>query len=233
MLDQPGLRERKKQRTRELIAETARRLFAERGFDRVTVAEIAREADVAEKTVYNYFPSKEDLFYHRLEAFEEELIAAIRDRAPGESVLAAFGRFLLAPRGVFARLDPADARDALAELRAVTRVITGSPALLARERRSSPATRSPSQPSSRRRPLLDPATSSRGSSKRAPRRPSGADLVRPRAGARRADDPARLGRDLRAQGKRALARLESGLGAYARASLMTRRTPWSRPRLQR
>ena len=50
------------------------------------MAEIAREADVAEKTVFNYFPTKEDLFYSRLEAFEEELLAAIRERAPGESV---------------------------------------------------------------------------------------------------------------------------------------------------
>ena len=84
---EPGLRERKKQRTRELIAETARRLFVERGFERVTVAEIARAADVAEKTVFNYFPTKEDLVYWRLEAFEDELLTAIRERWPGESAL--------------------------------------------------------------------------------------------------------------------------------------------------
>ena len=84
-----GLRERKKQQTRQLIADTARRLFAERGFDAVTVAEIARAAEVAEKTVFNYFPTKEDLFYRRLEGFEDELLDAIRQREPGESVLAA------------------------------------------------------------------------------------------------------------------------------------------------
>src|SRR5215211_6851502 len=97
-----GLRERKKERTRQLIADTARQLFAERGFDAVTVAEIARQAEVAEKTVYNYFPTKEDLFYSRLEAFEEELLAAIRERGEGESVLAAFEGFILEPRGLFA-----------------------------------------------------------------------------------------------------------------------------------
>src|SRR4029453_18007486 len=99
MSAEPGLRERKKQQTRQLIADTARRLFAERGFDRVTVAEIAREADVAEKTVFNYFPTKEDLFYSRLEAFQEELLAAIRTREPGETVLAGFRGFLLRQRG--------------------------------------------------------------------------------------------------------------------------------------
>src|SRR5581483_9366052 len=88
-----GLRERKKQRTRQLIADTARRLFAERGFEAVPVAEIAREAEVSEATVFNYFPTKEDIFYSRLEAFEEELLANIRDRQPGESVIGAFGRF--------------------------------------------------------------------------------------------------------------------------------------------
>ena len=72
-----GLRERKKEQTRQLIAETARRLFAERGFEQVTVAQIARAADVAEQTVYNYFPTKEDLVYWRLESFEQELLAAI------------------------------------------------------------------------------------------------------------------------------------------------------------
>src|SRR5215213_9281362 len=94
----PGLRERKKQQTRQAIADTARRLFSERGFDAVTVAEIARAADVAEKTVFNYFPTKEDLFYSRLEAFEEELLAAIRGRPGGESAIAAFRDFLMARR---------------------------------------------------------------------------------------------------------------------------------------
>jgi AcrR family transcriptional regulator len=124
-----GLRERKKQRTRQLIADTARRLFAERGFDAVPVAEIAREAEVSEATVYNYFPTKEDLFYSRLEAFEEELLASIRDRAPGESVLEAFGRFVTAPRGLLSARDP----ERIEYLAAITRAITESPALLARE----------------------------------------------------------------------------------------------------
>src|SRR6266536_5632612 len=100
-----GLRERKKQRTRQLIADTAMRLFRERGFDGVTVAEIARAAEVAEATVFNYFPTKEDLVYGRMEAFEEELLRAVRERAPGESVLAAFGRFALVPRGLLASKD--------------------------------------------------------------------------------------------------------------------------------
>ena len=113
-MSQPaGLRERKKQQTRRLIADTARRLFAERSFDDVTVAEVARAAEVAEATVFNYFPSKEDLFYSGLEAFEEALLSAVRERQPGESVLAAFGRFVLEPRGLLAARDP----DAVEHLR--------------------------------------------------------------------------------------------------------------------
>jgi AcrR family transcriptional regulator len=129
MAGEVGLRERKKQRTRELIADTARRLFAERGFDAVPVSEIAREAEVSEATVFNYFPTKEDLFYNRLEAFEDELLSSIRDRQPGESVIDAFGRFITAPRGLLAARDPAQVE----HLAAITRVITDSPALLARE----------------------------------------------------------------------------------------------------
>jgi AcrR family transcriptional regulator len=94
-----GLRERKKQRSRELIAETARRLFVERGFDRVTVAEVAREAEVSEATVFNYFARKEDLLYWRLETFEQDLLETVREREPGEGFLAAFGRFVLQQRG--------------------------------------------------------------------------------------------------------------------------------------
>ncbi len=124
-----GLRERKKARTRELIAETARRLFAERGFEAVPVADIATEAEVSEATVFNYFPTKEDIFYSRLEAFEEELLSSIRDRPPGESVLEAFGRFVTAPRGLLASRDP----EQVEYLARITRVIVESPALLARE----------------------------------------------------------------------------------------------------
>jgi len=126
-----GLRERKKQQTRQQIAEIARRRFAEEGFERVTVAEIAREAQVSEKTVFNYFPTKEDLVYWRLESFEQELLGTIRDRDEGESVLEAFGRFVRAPRGMLGDDVDEETREQLA---ALTRTIAESPALLARER---------------------------------------------------------------------------------------------------
>ena len=125
----PGLRAEKKQRTREVIADTARRLFVERGFERVTVAEVARGADVSEKTVFNYFPSKEDLVFWRLESFEHELLDALRTRRAGESALAGFGRFVLQRRGLLAEQRP-DARELLL---GVTRMIASSPALLAYE----------------------------------------------------------------------------------------------------
>jgi AcrR family transcriptional regulator len=130
MAEELGLRERKKRKTRELIAETARQLFAERGFEQVTVTEIAREAEVSPATVFNYFPTKEDLFYSRLEAFEDELLTAIRERAAGQSVLDAFAGFLLGQGGVLTM----DAPEAGEQLRSITRIITESPALLARER---------------------------------------------------------------------------------------------------
>jgi AcrR family transcriptional regulator len=134
MSDRPGLRERKKQETRQLIAETARRLFAKRGFDAVTVAEVAREADVAEKTVFNYFATKEDLFYSRFEAFEDELLKAVRERSAGDSVLGAVRGFLLEQSGVFDLMRSGGETEATKQLRTISRVITESPALLARER---------------------------------------------------------------------------------------------------
>ena len=125
----PGLRERKRDRTKRLIGETARRLFLERGFDQVRVTEIAREAEVAEKTVFNYFPTKEDLVYWRLEDFEAELVGAIHERAPGQSALAAFSAFVHSQRGWLASDDP-DVRE---QAEQTTRMITSSPALVARE----------------------------------------------------------------------------------------------------
>ena len=85
-----GLRERKKRATREAIATTARRLFAERGFDAVTVAEIAAAADVSEKTVFNHFATKEDLVFAGGEARLAQLQSDIAQRPPGTSVLDVF-----------------------------------------------------------------------------------------------------------------------------------------------
>src|ERR671937_423977 len=82
MPDDLGLRAVKKRETRRLLGEAAWELFAARGFDNVTVAEIARAAMVSEKTVFNYFPTKEDLFFTRLEEFAERLVEAVRDREP-------------------------------------------------------------------------------------------------------------------------------------------------------
>jgi len=129
MATELGLRERKKQRTRQLLADTARRLFSERGFERISVAEIARVAELSEATVFNYFPSKEDLVYSGLETFEDELLASIHERPAGQAVIAAFGEFILEPRGFLGVEDD----EAAQELMAVTRMIAASPALLARE----------------------------------------------------------------------------------------------------
>jgi AcrR family transcriptional regulator len=125
-----GLRERKKEQTRHAIREAALRLFAERGFEGVTVAEIARAANVSVATLFNYFPTKEDLVYAGMETFEADLITAIREREAGETVLAAFGRFVLDVGGLLASKG-AEANERLA---AIARIVTGSPALLARER---------------------------------------------------------------------------------------------------
>src|SRR5438876_9059400 len=122
-----GLRERKKEQTRQAIAEAALRLFTERGFDAVTVAEVARAADVSEGTVFNYFPTKEDLFYAQMEDFEAALVDAVRSRAPGESVLAAFRRFVL--EGT-ARLAAAEVADVIST---AARIVGASSALQARE----------------------------------------------------------------------------------------------------
>jgi AcrR family transcriptional regulator len=130
-----GLRELKKEQTRQLIADTAWRLFADRGFDRVTVADIAREAQVAEATVFNYFPTKEDLFYWRLEAFGTRLADAVSARPAGEPVLAAFRRALMDEGGLLTQVEAGDP-EALARLRTVNRVIADSPALLAREQQA-------------------------------------------------------------------------------------------------
>ena len=90
-----GLRERKKARTRQAIADAAARLFAERGYEQVTVSDVAREADVSEQTVYNYFQTKEQLVTDLHPYFQEELDRRIRTRAHGTSPAAAIRELAL------------------------------------------------------------------------------------------------------------------------------------------
>ncbi|MEV6731535.1 MULTISPECIES: TetR family transcriptional regulator [unclassified Streptomyces] len=87
-----GLRESKKQETRQLISDCATRLFIEQGFEQTTIAEIAAAARVAKKTVTNYFPRKEDLALDHHEAFTEGLARTVAERGPGEEPLTALGR---------------------------------------------------------------------------------------------------------------------------------------------
>lgn len=207
----PGLRERKKEQTRQAIREAALRLFAERSFDAVTVAEIANDANVSVATVFNYFSSKEDLVYSRMEVFEAQLIEAIRTRKPGESVLTAFSRFVLELRGLLASTE-ADASERLA---AITRIVTGSPGLLAREREiftqytqslaaliAEETGASPDDPT----PWVA-ANALMGVHR--------ALLGRVRSGILAGTPRSRLARDVRSQGERTLALLERGLGSYA------------------
>jgi AcrR family transcriptional regulator len=130
MTTEPGLRERKKHRTRRHISDTASLLFLQRGFDAVTVAEVARAADVSTKTVFNYFARKEDLFLDRFEELTALVERAVRGRPPGQPVVRALRDLhlrLLAdqhPISGYVRADYAH----------FWRVVQGSPALQARTR---------------------------------------------------------------------------------------------------
>jgi AcrR family transcriptional regulator len=89
-----GLRERKKQRTREQIVDAAMGLFAERGYQATTIADIAEAADVAPRTFFSYFPSKEAVVFHNVDRDLEGLATALRDRLPGENAFDALRRWI-------------------------------------------------------------------------------------------------------------------------------------------
>ncbi|CQR61732.1 TetR/AcrR family transcriptional regulator [Streptomyces leeuwenhoekii] len=89
-----GLRERKKRQTRQYISDVATGLFLQRGFDAVTVAEVAEAANVSVNTVYNYFPAKEDLFLDRSKGVIDRLSRWVRGRGDGESAARAVLREL-------------------------------------------------------------------------------------------------------------------------------------------
>jgi AcrR family transcriptional regulator len=88
-------RAQKKAQTRELVRTTAHRLFAVRGFDQVTIADVAREAEVAVQTVFNHFATKEELFFDGRAPWVEGVANAVLDRAPGVTPLTALRAHLL------------------------------------------------------------------------------------------------------------------------------------------
>jgi AcrR family transcriptional regulator len=95
MSPEPGLRERKKQRTRETIANAARLLFAERGYHATTLPEIAEAADVSTRTIFAYFPSKEDILFSDFPIMKQALAQALAERPEGEDALETVRKFIL------------------------------------------------------------------------------------------------------------------------------------------
>ena len=89
-----GRRERRKAQTRAEVRATAQRLFAERGFDAVTIADVATAADVAVQTVFNHFETKEALFFDDRTPWVAGIAAAVARRPPGTGPLAAMRTFL-------------------------------------------------------------------------------------------------------------------------------------------
>jgi AcrR family transcriptional regulator len=122
-MSSPGLRERKKQKTRWAIQEHALRLFAEQGYEATTVEQIAAAAEVSPSTFFRYFPSKEDVVVE--DEYDPILVAAI-DSAPAE--LAPVGALRYAIRTAFAQFGEGE----LAKLEGRTRLILAVPALRAR-----------------------------------------------------------------------------------------------------
>lgn len=90
--EKPGLRERKKLMTRLAISQVATRMFIERGFDQVTVAEVAEAAQVSVNTIFNYFSTKEELFFDRGEEGVEAPSQIVRERRAGETPIDALHR---------------------------------------------------------------------------------------------------------------------------------------------
>jgi AcrR family transcriptional regulator len=117
---QLGLRERKKARTRQLIADTAARLFAERGYESVAVIDIARAAEVALQTLYNYFPSKEHLVTDRDRQIQDRLCDLIRARPPGVTPAAAIRDYVLQSVVGIHRIPPEIWRGELGYLAAIS-----------------------------------------------------------------------------------------------------------------
>jgi AcrR family transcriptional regulator len=125
----PGLRERKKQRTHAAISDAAITLFLEHGFTKVSVARVAEVAEVSKRTLFAYFPTKEDLVVHRLADHETELARVVRGRPPRTAPLAAVREHFL--KGLRER-DPITGLNDHPQVLRLTRMILDAPTLVAR-----------------------------------------------------------------------------------------------------
>ncbi|NUW39941.1 TetR/AcrR family transcriptional regulator [Nonomuraea rhodomycinica] len=123
-----GIRERKKQRTRRALIEAALRLFAEKGYEETTLAEIAAEADVSTRTFFSYFASKEDVLLHDIEIRMERTIAIVASHAPDEPLPDLLMRIV---RDALAQVSEDEDYDA-EETRLRIRLVTTVPGLQAR-----------------------------------------------------------------------------------------------------
>lgn len=118
----PGLRERKKQQTRDKIARVALELFAERGYDATTLADIAEAADVSPRTIFAYYDSKEDILFCEEGHVIDRLEQMLEERPPGATTIDAIREF-------FASIEPPDEQEMLRK-----KVVNGTPALEMRMR---------------------------------------------------------------------------------------------------
>nr|WP_202419325.1 TetR/AcrR family transcriptional regulator [Streptomyces sp. YIM 132580] len=124
-----GLRERKKQRTRKTISDTAIALFLEHGFDQVSVVDIAAVAEVSKPTLFRYFPTKEDLVVHRFADHQEASSVVVAGRPPGVSALGALHQHFL--DGLAAR-DPITGLNDDEDVLAFHQLVYSTPSLVAR-----------------------------------------------------------------------------------------------------
>ena len=129
MAEPTGLRERKKARTRETIAATAIRMFLEAGFDQVSITEIAQAADVSRRTLFAYFPTKEDLVLQRFADHEDEAARTVLARRRDQPPLDALREALL---DALRQGDPNTGLNDDPEIMAFVQLINGTESLAAR-----------------------------------------------------------------------------------------------------